>query len=179
MPHAFVSKCKKRNACFWFRVCFLNKIRSYINHTWVHDYLGISSNLQLLPSRFYLFQCEQCICVCVWAFVCVCVCVFVSACVYLCVSVHGSVFVCIYFCVCICVYVCVCVCVCMFGVCVTGSVTPGLACARGRYCPAGTQEEMVCPQGTFTPHQGALSINHLCSVLWHSYNHIISYCLKK
>lgn len=38
----------------------------------------------------------------------------------------------------------------------TGSSGPGLPCARGRYCPAGL-EEVLCPRGTFTPHQGAIS----------------------
>jgi len=38
-----------------------------------------------------------------------------------------------------------------------GSAGPGLLCARGRYCPAGTLSEILCPLGTFTPHQGALS----------------------
>ncbi|KAL7831753.1 hypothetical protein AOLI_G00293010 [Acnodon oligacanthus] len=42
--------------------------------------------------------------------------------------------------------------------CPSGSAGPGLLCARGRYCPAGTVVEVVCPQGTFTPHQGALSV---------------------
>lgn len=39
---------------------------------------------------------------------------------------------------------------------VVGSSGPGLPCARGRYCPAGL-EEVLCPRGTFTPHQGAIS----------------------
>uniref|UniRef100_A0AAV2J154 Uncharacterized protein n=1 Tax=Knipowitschia caucasica TaxID=637954 RepID=A0AAV2J154_KNICA len=42
--------------------------------------------------------------------------------------------------------------------CPAGSAGPGLPCARGRYCPAGTLEEIICPHGTFTPHQGAISI---------------------
>ncbi|KAI9538601.1 hypothetical protein NQZ68_012253 [Dissostichus eleginoides] len=40
----------------------------------------------------------------------------------------------------------------------TSSSGPGLPCARGRYCPAGTLEEVICPRGTFTPHQGAISV---------------------
>ncbi|KAK1786529.1 hypothetical protein P4O66_017651 [Electrophorus voltai] len=42
--------------------------------------------------------------------------------------------------------------------CPAGSAGPGLLCARGRYCPAGTVVEVRCPRGTFTPHQGALSV---------------------
>ncbi|XP_033971267.1 zonadhesin-like [Trematomus bernacchii] len=42
--------------------------------------------------------------------------------------------------------------------CPAGSSGPGLPCARGRYCPAGTLEEVICPRGTFTPHQGAISV---------------------
>ncbi|KAG7471369.1 hypothetical protein MATL_G00123830 [Megalops atlanticus] len=42
--------------------------------------------------------------------------------------------------------------------CPPGSVDPGLPCARGRFCPAGTLEEITCPNGTFTPHQGAISV---------------------
>ncbi|KAM7413317.1 hypothetical protein PAMA_020621 [Pampus argenteus] len=42
--------------------------------------------------------------------------------------------------------------------CPAGSSGPGLPCARGRYCPAGTLEEAICPRGTFTPHQGAISV---------------------
>ncbi|KAA8594284.1 hypothetical protein FQN60_005118, partial [Etheostoma spectabile] len=42
--------------------------------------------------------------------------------------------------------------------CPAGSSGPGLPCARGRYCPAGTIEEVICPRGTFTPHQGAISV---------------------
>ncbi|KAG7238704.1 hypothetical protein INR49_031220, partial [Caranx melampygus] len=42
--------------------------------------------------------------------------------------------------------------------CPAGSSVPGLPCARGRYCPAGTVEEVICPRGTFTPHQGAISV---------------------
>lgn len=38
-----------------------------------------------------------------------------------------------------------------------GSAGPGLPCARGRYCPAGAEQEVLCPPGTFTPHQGAIS----------------------
>lgn len=38
-----------------------------------------------------------------------------------------------------------------------GSSGPGLPCARGRYCPAGVEQEVLCPPGTFTPHQGAIS----------------------
>lgn len=38
-----------------------------------------------------------------------------------------------------------------------GSAGPGLPCARGRYCPAGVEQEVLCPPGTFTPHQGAIS----------------------
>lgn len=38
-----------------------------------------------------------------------------------------------------------------------GSSEPGLPCARGRYCPAGVEQEVLCPPGTFTPHQGAIS----------------------
>nr|XP_043888260.1 neurogenic locus notch homolog protein 4-like [Solea senegalensis] len=41
---------------------------------------------------------------------------------------------------------------------VGGSSGPGLPCARGRYCPAGTLTEVICPRGTFTPHQGAISV---------------------
>ncbi|XP_030258688.1 zonadhesin isoform X7 [Sparus aurata] len=41
--------------------------------------------------------------------------------------------------------------------CPAGSSGPGLPCARGRYCPAGL-EEVICPRGTFTPHQGAISV---------------------
>nr|XP_029136870.1 scavenger receptor class F member 1-like [Labrus bergylta] len=41
--------------------------------------------------------------------------------------------------------------------CPAGSSAPGFPCARGRYCPAGTLEEVICPRGTFTPHQGAIS----------------------
>lgn len=39
----------------------------------------------------------------------------------------------------------------------SGSSGPGLPCARGSFCPAGTLEEVTCPPGTFTPHQGAIS----------------------
>ncbi|MEQ2279189.1 hypothetical protein AMECASPLE_006848 [Ameca splendens] len=42
--------------------------------------------------------------------------------------------------------------------CPAGSSGPGLPCARGRFCPAGTLKEMTCPSGTFTPHQGAISV---------------------
>ncbi|KAF7668979.1 hypothetical protein LDENG_00271770 [Lucifuga dentata] len=42
--------------------------------------------------------------------------------------------------------------------CPAGSSGSGLPCARGRYCPAGTLEEVICPPGTFTPHQGAISV---------------------
>ncbi|KAJ8368244.1 hypothetical protein SKAU_G00082720 [Synaphobranchus kaupii] len=42
--------------------------------------------------------------------------------------------------------------------CPAGSVLPGLPCARGSFCPAGTLEEVSCPKGTFTPHQGAASV---------------------
>ncbi|KAM8904697.1 uncharacterized protein AB9W97_008232 isoform 6-T6 [Spinachia spinachia] len=42
--------------------------------------------------------------------------------------------------------------------CPAGSSGPGLPCARGKYCPAGTLEEVMCPRGTFTPHQGAISV---------------------
>ncbi|XP_038155551.1 uncharacterized protein LOC119792815 [Cyprinodon tularosa] len=42
--------------------------------------------------------------------------------------------------------------------CPAGSSGPGLPCARGRFCPAGTLEEVTCPSGTFTPHQGAISV---------------------
>ncbi|KAJ7990480.1 hypothetical protein DPEC_G00300750 [Dallia pectoralis] len=42
--------------------------------------------------------------------------------------------------------------------CPEGSAGPGLPCARGRFCPAGTLEEVKCPRGTFTPHQGAISV---------------------
>ncbi|KAM4567238.1 uncharacterized protein PAE49_010636 isoform 2-T2 [Odontesthes bonariensis] len=42
--------------------------------------------------------------------------------------------------------------------CPAGSSGPGLPCARGRFCPAGTLEEVTCPPGTFTPHQGAISV---------------------
>ncbi|KAE8295325.1 hypothetical protein D5F01_LYC06251 [Larimichthys crocea] len=38
-----------------------------------------------------------------------------------------------------------------------GSSGLGLPCARGRYCPAGL-EEVTCPRGTFTPHEGAISV---------------------
>lgn len=38
-----------------------------------------------------------------------------------------------------------------------GSSGPGLPCARGRYCPSGVEQEVLCPPGTFTPHQGAIS----------------------
>lgn len=39
----------------------------------------------------------------------------------------------------------------------SGTSGPGLPCARGSFCPAGTLEEMTCPLGTYTPHQGAIS----------------------
>ncbi|XP_028320851.1 uncharacterized protein LOC114474630 [Gouania willdenowi] len=42
--------------------------------------------------------------------------------------------------------------------CPAGSSGPGLPCARGSYCPAGTTEEVICPSGTFTTHQGAKSV---------------------
>lgn len=42
-------------------------------------------------------------------------------------------------------------------VALAGSAGPGLPCARGRYCPAGVEQEVLCPPGTFTPHQGAIS----------------------
>ncbi|XP_014845642.1 PREDICTED: uncharacterized protein LOC106919650 isoform X3 [Poecilia mexicana] len=42
--------------------------------------------------------------------------------------------------------------------CPAGSSGAGLPCARGRFCPAGTVEEVTCPSGTFTPHQGAISV---------------------
>lgn len=60
-------------------------------------------------------------------------------------------------------YVCDCVCV-----RTTGSAGPGLPCARGRYCPAGSLEEVICPRGTFTPHQGAISefIRRIITVLY-------------
>lgn len=43
-----------------------------------------------------------------------------------------------------------------------GSSGPGLPCARGRYCPAGVEQEVLCPPGTFTPHQGAISEAIFC-----------------
>lgn len=46
---------------------------------------------------------------------------------------------------------------------VIGSSGPGLPCARGRYCPAGVEQEVLCPPGTFTPHQGAISEVTSCS----------------
>lgn len=46
---------------------------------------------------------------------------------------------------------------------ITGSSGPGLPCARGRYCPAGL-EEVLCPRGTFTPHQGAIS-EFICCIV--------------
>ncbi|XP_028816912.1 multiple epidermal growth factor-like domains protein 6 [Denticeps clupeoides] len=42
--------------------------------------------------------------------------------------------------------------------CPPGSVGQGLPCARGKFCPAGTLTEILCPQGTFTAHEGAQSI---------------------
>lgn len=63
----------------------------------------------------------------------------------------------------------------------TGSSGPGLPCARGRYCPAGVEQEVLCPPGTFTPHQGAISEVIFCittavlCLFLHALFHVESY----
>ncbi|XP_043937062.1 neurogenic locus notch homolog protein 1-like [Protopterus annectens] len=50
-------------------------------------------------------------------------------------------------------------------ICSEGSSFSGLPCSRGRFCPAGTEEELLCPPGTFTQHIGSSRVEHCIKCL--------------